>query len=76
MGFKQIYGIPFMDFIYLITKWILLENYSTAVPYNVNEVGLKIGYNWKPLYSAFKRNLLQHKKIFNVHQSKYAVNKN
>jgi hypothetical protein len=33
-------GIPFMVF-YLITKWILLENYSTAVPI-INEVGLKI----------------------------------
>jgi hypothetical protein len=31
MGFKQIYGDTVYGFFYL-TKWILLENYSTAVP--------------------------------------------
>jgi hypothetical protein len=54
MGFKQIYGDTVMDF-YLITKWILLE-ITDSGSYNVNEVGLKIGYSYrKSFYSLQKK---------------------
>jgi AraC-like DNA-binding protein len=62
MGFKTFMGYRLWIF-YLITKWILLENYSTAVP--VNEVGLKIGYSTGSHFiAAFKRNLLQRQKKY------------
>jgi AraC-like DNA-binding protein len=61
MGFKQIYGDTVYGF-YLITKWIsrkLLDSGS----YNVNEVGLKIGYSTGSHFiAAFKRNLLPRQK--------------
>jgi AraC-like DNA-binding protein len=44
---------------HLITKWICPEIIDSG-SYNVNEVGLKIGYSTGSHFiAAFKRNLLQ-----------------
>jgi AraC-like DNA-binding protein len=73
MGFKQIYGDTVYGFLFDY-KMDLPENYLTG-SYNVNEVGLKIGYSTGSHFiAAFKRNLLPPKKIFNVNKPKYVIN--
>jgi AraC-like DNA-binding protein len=57
-------AILFMDF-YLITKWISPEITDSSGSYNVNEVGLKIGYSTGSHFiAAFKRNLLLRQKKY------------
>jgi AraC-like DNA-binding protein len=68
MGFKQIYGDTVYGFLfdYKMDRRKLLDSGS----YNVNEVGLKIGYSTGSHFiAAFKRNLLPHQKILNVNKS-------
>jgi AraC-like DNA-binding protein len=69
-------GIPFM--VLFDYKMDFARKLLDSGSYNVNEVGFKIGYSTGSHFiAAFKRNLLQRqKKIFNVNQPKYAVNKN
>jgi AraC-like DNA-binding protein len=56
MGFKQIYGDTVYGFL-LTIKWTLLKLLDSG-SYNVNEVGLKIGYSTGSHFiAAFKRNL-------------------
>jgi AraC-like DNA-binding protein len=73
MGFKQIYGDTV--YVFLFDKMDFARKLLDSGSYNVNEVGLKIGYSTGSHFiAAFKRNLLQRqKKIFNVHQSKHGV---
>jgi AraC-like DNA-binding protein len=60
MGFKQIYGDTVYGF-YLITNGFRPK--ITSGSYNVNEVGLKIGYSTGSHFiAAFKRNLLPRQK--------------
>jgi hypothetical protein len=59
---KQIYMILFMGFIWLQNGFCSKITHSGS--YNVNEVGLKIGYSTGSHFIAASKKVLQRKKYF------------